>query len=358
MYRLILCLGLIPLFFSCDSLRNEVDPDRINREAGKLVIASFISPQDSVLTVQVNRSVPVLGQSNTILDVTNASVTISDGARVVALQYAANYRRQAINLYWTNARNLPILPGKTYTLSVSTPQGEKATAQCTIPVGAPVFVVERDSARVESGYSFSNGVRTPIYAKEYSLRVNWADLTGGRNYYRVAAMLSTLQTAPSSSSLVQVTVQNTFFNNSDVVADSPGDDGGQLRSRKGVYYRYSSGTPTIVTGPGGTTLITCPTCATTITNPTGTTVINPPTGTSANNAVDTYRFGDNFRSAELTVSLLHTDETYYRYHEAIPRQQESDGNPFAEPVQIPSNINGGLGCFAGFNRRSVVLKLK
>ncbi|TAH12534.1 MAG: DUF4249 family protein, partial [Runella slithyformis] len=33
-------------------------------------------------------------------------------------------------------------------------------------------------------------------------------------------------------------------------------------------------------------------------------------------------------------------------------------NPFSEPTLIPSNIKGGLGCFAGYNRTNFTVKMR
>jgi len=45
--------------------------------------------------------------------------------------------------------------------------------------------------------------------------------------------------------------------------------------------------------------------------------------------------------------LLHVTEDFYRYQQSIRLQQENDGNPFAQPVQVFSNVQGGYGLFAG-----------
>lgn len=50
------------------------------------------------------------------------------------------------------------------------------------------------------------------------------------------------------------------------------------------------------------------------------------------------------------VFLLTTDISYYKYHETLYRYE--DDNPFSEPVQIYTNIEGGLGCFGSFLEQS------
>lgn len=48
------------------------------------------------------------------------------------------------------------------------------------------------------------------------------------------------------------------------------------------------------------------------------------------------------------VSLGHADESYYRYFRSMTLQRETSGNPLAEPVQVYSNVEGGLGIFTGY----------
>lgn len=336
----IICLPF--LLFSCDSLRNEVAPDRLNKQAEKLVVVGFLSPQDSVLAVQISRSVPVLGEANTIRDVSNATVTISNGARFVSLKYAPNYNRQGINLYFATARDFPILAGQTYTLTVEAPNSQKVTSQCTIPARAPTPELRLDSAVVKNGYRFGADGRQDDYTKEYTVRARWFDLSGQRNYYRVTGLFQFQATPPTTSTAVSVVItQSIYFGNdysgSGVMADAPVSDGGVLTSKESVYFQPNQ-YPAVPTPNGPSTTI----------NQRGLTEAE----------AKLLQLGKLLRFGELTLSLLHTDENYYRYHDAVSRQQDVGDNPFAEPVQIPSNINGGLGCFAGYNRSTVVVKIK
>ena len=59
----------------------------------------------------------------------------------------------------------------------------------------------------------------------------------------------------------------------------------------------------------------------------------------------------------VTADLLHLNADYYRYHQALQRQQEVESNPFAEPVPIPTNIRGGLGCFGAYSRSTLTVRL-
>jgi hypothetical protein len=60
----------------------------------------------------------------------------------------------------------------------------------------------------------------------------------------------------------------------------------------------------------------------------------------------------------LTMELWHVTDAYYQYHQALALQLQTDGNPFAEPTPIPSNIQNGLGCFGAYNRSVIVRSLR
>lgn len=64
------------------------------------------------------------------------------------------------------------------------------------------------------------------------------------------------------------------------------------------------------------------------------------------------------RSAKVSLDLLHVEEAYYQYHLALDRQLKEAANPFAEAVRIPTNIQGGLGCFSSYNRSTLTVALK
>lgn len=62
-------------------------------------------------------------------------------------------------------------------------------------------------------------------------------------------------------------------------------------------------------------------------------------------------------SAEITIYLFHTEESYYTYHKSLERYHGS-GNPFAESTPVYSNINGGLGVFTSYTIDSVVYRIR
>jgi hypothetical protein len=64
--------------------------------------------------------------------------------------------------------------------------------------------------------------------------------------------------------------------------------------------------------------------------------------------------GGSDGSQKFRFTLTKGDEAYYQYHRSL-FSFEGD-NPFAEPVRLYSNVNGGLGVVAGFSMQRVEIE--
>ena len=305
-YTLLLLGSLVFLLLACDSLRQEVEPRGILAEPEKLVVACFISPQDTLLTAKVTRSSPLLGTSNsTTEEITNAIVTLSDGNRTVTL-----VRRTTNGVgpaYLIKASELPIAAGKTYSLRVDLPDGRSVSSRCTVPGPVSLDAVTIDSSNVfEDGQSYY----------EYFARLQWRDPASSPNFYRVAGNNESDYTyslsQPARDTTVRYWLDWRFDTNTNLT--DQGRDGQLMQSARVpltfVYFRDSG--QLRITRPRG----------------------------------------------QLNAYLLNVDENYYRYHDAVERQTQNSDNSFAEPVLIPTNIQGGLGCFGAFNRSTLTRQLK
>jgi hypothetical protein len=58
-------------------------------------------------------------------------------------------------------------------------------------------------------------------------------------------------------------------------------------------------------------------------------------------------YGPHQAPSETFLRLDRVSETYYRYIRARREVNQAEGNPFAEPVFMPTNVRGGFGIFAG-----------
>lgn len=59
--------------------------------------------------------------------------------------------------------------------------------------------------------------------------------------------------------------------------------------------------------------------------------------------------------SRLYFTLAVTDEHYYNYHKGL--QNYDEGNPFAEPVPVYSNVKGGLGVFCSYVQTGMAFDL-
>lgn len=64
----------------------------------------------------------------------------------------------------------------------------------------------------------------------------------------------------------------------------------------------------------------------------------------------------NAETIHLKVALLSISESYYLYLTTKNVQSRTNGDPFAQPTLIYSNISGGTGLFAGYSASLIVLK--
>ncbi|GAB3507226.1 hypothetical protein GCM10027341_41440 [Spirosoma knui] len=296
------------LLSSCDSLRNEVDPELLNRQASKLVVTCFLSPQDSVLAVKVSRSQTVLSDStNTSAydNIPGAVVTLSEGDRTIAL-YTQTNKVSSTDYYRAAASRFPIIAGRTYKLVVQTAEGERAESSCTIPKFVKLESLDFDSTIVN---------QIIRQQRRYFVRAHWQDPADETNFYQIAGNFQYVNSKPDTARRVEFRTLRFDTNTSSLQTDD-NSRGAKMESERA----FINGRTPNTTGSGS--------------------------------------FLDNFKLAKVVVDLLSIDRAYYNYQYAVGRQAQASGNPFAEPVLIPSNIQGGLGCFAGYNKSTVVLTLK
>ncbi len=58
---------------------------------------------------------------------------------------------------------------------------------------------------------------------------------------------------------------------------------------------------------------------------------------------------ESFDSTIVVVSLMSLSEDYFKYKLSLEKYQETAGDPFAQPVQVYSNVENGFGIFGGYS---------
>jgi hypothetical protein len=170
---------LIFTIFSITSCQSELSVIGIKNE-NKLVVQSFISPQDTILSVRVSNTNAVIGQvAKEFKTITNANVTIGNGVKSVLLSYDKE------GYYQISSKQFEVKAGKTYFLRVSTPDGRTVLGECTIPLNT----VDEKKVIIDIE-SVTNDLKKVI--------VKWDDIRNEQNCYRSTGTYETVKKGCSS----------------------------------------------------------------------------------------------------------------------------------------------------------------
>ena len=299
-------LLFVLLLSACESLVTDVSPDKLPDIESKLVVQSFISPQNNRITVVVTESIPLFGESSVNMNIIkNASVKISDGTKEVSMTYDSTGSSYSID-----RSRMTISAGKTYQLLVS--DGTRSVkSSCTVPIGN-VVIKTHDIDTVFSSNSYHPDTAITV-------KMTWEDIKGATNFYRARAFLEleyTILEGTNPENYKERRVRNRF--NVDWDRDAVRNDFQNDVDRDGEIFnspigRFNLPAPFVYSLPDGTLHTLYP----------------------------------RSRIISLTFQVDHTDEDYFKYHRSL--QLRNTDNPFSEPALIYSNITGGLGCYAAYN---------
>ncbi|MDP5230718.1 MAG: DUF4249 domain-containing protein [Cellulophaga sp.] len=165
-------LFLFSIFlFGCTKV---VDADKLLDTEEKVSIQGYISPTDTLLTIQVSRALSSIGtplsfnnqqENEKLFLIKDAVVTISDTNSNEAQLFYSDEQRA----YITEATNLTILEDNEYFLEVIA-QEQTFTASCKIP---------KKVERIEENIIFENTQNDG----SFEVNIGFTDILGGRNFY-------------------------------------------------------------------------------------------------------------------------------------------------------------------------------
>ncbi len=142
------------------------------KQSPKLVLSSFICPDDTMLFVYVSQTSPILG-AITSEQISNATVSLIHGTDTIDFSYNANFQA-----YTYQTSNSFLLENEIYTITASTPDGRKVSGSCKIPTKRNInFSYQLDS--------INNGTKST-----YFINLKWKDSTDQIYYYRPKVRLS------------------------------------------------------------------------------------------------------------------------------------------------------------------------
>lgn len=246
----------------------------------RLVVMSFISPQDTLLSIKVSESAPLFQRNAQIKPITNAQVTLSNGTQSVTVPH------QKDGNYTIKSTQFLVEAGKTYTLTVSQGStGRQVTASCKIPASLNNTL----SAEITNNSQPENS--------PYTCRLIWKDNPNETNFYRTLGYTMGYDYIMNTNPMRKDTIYSKVFELDLVQKDT--DKQGlnfSVRGNIGVSFGFED-------------------------------------------IIDRYLF-----------LLLNTDENYFKYTQTLETASYSGDNPFSEPSPVYSNVEGGLGIFAGFQQ--------
>lgn len=161
---LLLCSSCENFWVKEDELEVNLDP--------LPVIHSYINPEDTLIRVTLNYAEPTVGfvpEDQEYFDpILNAEINISDHLNDAHFTYKNDYFHYAN--YVVHQDSFLIEEGKSYKITVRTPEGKSATCECTIPNSNVNDINLR-----KTGEGGGN-----LYAFEF------IDTPGEKNYYAIA----------------------------------------------------------------------------------------------------------------------------------------------------------------------------
>lgn len=302
-FKLWIFFALSLATISCqDFFISEVTNLDIPGGESRLVVYSYISPGDSLISVHVKRSSPYFNPSVSEPVEGNAEVYMAKkGEDPVRLNYSEKYKT-----FITGNDEFAVEPGYNYTLTVETFNGETAEAECYVPeleyemirIGQPV--IEEDEwggEHITFTWSFTakqdnseNYYSSGAYVKVYRSG------SPGEENDTVLFDIFDLWIDRGDNYISDNDGRTYFFKANQWIEDFPNYDDPFIEERPDDGLRFET--------------------------------------------IDS-----------VFVYIMQTDENYYLFHESLQNYNNFGNSPFTESVLIYSNIEGGLGVFAGYNRK-------
>lgn len=281
---ILIFITTLTLFTACQKV---VDADGLLDIEETVYITSYISPQDTVLRVNVSRALPAIGTPLSVRDqeanqakflITNAQVTISDEAGHSTTLFYSEEK----NTYLAAASALSVLSNQRYFLKVLI-EGKEFNATCTIPTKI---------SEINERINLRDG---NFGRQEVDINLSFQDILGKKNFYVLGGLVET--TVQYEGEEPQVFDFALFFDSDEFLSDNL-EDGGVLNGNSISYV----GNDVEVLG------------------------------------------------TKIILQVANVEETLFQNLRTASTNNDADGNPFVEYAIAPNNFSeeGVIGVFAGY----------
>lgn len=303
------------LLMACETVV-EVD---VPRDTPKLVANAFINP-DSLISVRVSKSKFVLDHTP-LTTVDHASVHVFENdALIEKLEFEGQ------GLYTSSFKPSE---GKEYTLQVTADGFEGIEATTFIKNPVPIQEIRYDTIRTEIGSSCIGEDCTTYYATNIKLHLKLDDPAEEENFYEIEVYKKALHFSyePDSTGNYYPTDTVIYYQSVYLSTEDPAVTDLEFEFEGEGYY--------------GETLL-----------------FSDEIFNGKPYTLDFKTDDYSINTEELIVILKSMDEARYRYLRSHELQDWNEGNPFAEPVNVYSNVENGYGIFGGYSSDSYIVNIE
>lgn len=330
------------IFFSCETIIDDIPLSRFPDLQEKLVMTSFLCPQDTMIYVSLGKSIPLFGSGK--IDTTkvliytgdsanfvrvnnyvsNAIVSISDGAKTAVLKFNTKHK-----FYEISRRDFRVEAGKTYTLNA-----KSGNLEVYATTEIPVERVRINNLQVRPFTQITSTFFERDTNVGYQLEFYWQDTAAEENYYKIFGELTYRQIEPSIR----------YVNNKEEISF--------IEKTKYSYFRWpneqNSGLRSYFTDKNANG------------NVFKIDAVNLFENRSTYNTSSGRYKSETVPDSDKTirVQLCNISKEFYDYQKSLSEHNRTDDNPFAEPIQVYTNVKNGFGCVAGYNKHEVRITTK
>lgn len=211
------------LICSASACEKEVRNVKLPPFEQKLVIASFISPSDSISYVTVSSNRRLYGELNDFESPGSLSGTISDGTTTLNLDPALT------GLQFRNSK-IKTEAGKTYKLKVMNDKGLSAEGECFVPQQRN-FMIKADT------FSLLHAVPGYNSWREFNIDISFHDFPGEVNYFRLTGTFTGFK-APEEPGKTEISERKLYFSK-ELFTDKEAGGSSVIKSSTGLGQSFS-----------------------------------------------------------------------------------------------------------------------
>ena len=332
--RLLSGLVFLLLLVSC-----EKDIEFSGEITEPLLVVNSLATPDSIITVKVTESRFFLSNGYTFEPVTDATVKLFiNGVFNQEMEHVSD------GIYESDFKPVS---GERIHLEISAPGFDPVESEVLVPEKTSIISIDTtislsDSYPMLNGNYYGSGSNSTIiydtigyyYNNEYNITMNFKDPSEEVNYYRLAVM------AKKTFDDGTINESYSFFEFTDIVSGNSTANENSIFDFQSTNNTYNVFSDELFNGN------------------------EYPLKFKVNQSVINYKPGfegqgyyeRNPEKVELLIDLQSVSKSYYLYMKTLS-SYTGESNFFSEPVQIHSNIEGGIGIFGSYTRniKSIVL---